>query len=90
MINYKFQTQSMWENFFYSCKSIVSRFDPYVLSSKSNFINYIKETFFLVTLKYMWHVGMNSKKLNLKVKHQTKFKNLCGYFLVHLPFYLPI
>jgi hypothetical protein len=33
------------------------------------------------------HVGMSSKKLKLKAKHKTKFKKLCGYSLVHLPFW---
>jgi hypothetical protein len=37
----------------------------------------------------MCHVGITLKKLKLKAKHKTKFKKLCGYFLVHLPFYLP-
>jgi len=36
---------------------------------ESNVTNYMKKTFFYVfTLKYMYHFGMSSKKLNFKGK----------------------
>jgi len=45
--------------------------------------------FYILTLKYKCHFGMNSKKLNLETKHKIK-KNIHGYSLVHLVLCFPI
>jgi len=35
---------------------------------------------YLLTLKYMCHFGMNSKKLNLKAKHKINIKQISWLF----------
>jgi hypothetical protein len=87
-----------WVFKFYSCNSITINEQlkdlTHMFCLRIPYYKLYKEGLFyyVFTLKYMCHFGMNWKTFNLKAKHKIK-KKIHGYFLGHLilcfPTYLP-
>jgi hypothetical protein len=73
-----FKTQNIWENTFlnaiqFATKTQLENLTHMFWPSISFWKLYKKGAFsYVFTIKNMWHLGMNPKKLNFKAKHKMK------------------